>query len=287
LRFGETCLEDFDGKSGNGRVRKRQRVEHAGIASLDLGFGGEDADGIYHSIYDDFYFYTHFLDRDFVYGRALAQTIGTAVIRLADAELLPFEFTNLAETARGYVKDLEDLLARRRDEITERNRQIEAGVLAAVIDPRRPVVVPKPEPVPPAINFAPLDNAVTALSTAAGRYQKARASAAPHLVHDRPAAAPLGEANRAALVSVNARLRQAEQQLTDPGGLPTRDWYRHLLYAPGLYTGYGVKTVPAVREGIEQAHYTEAESEVVRVAAAVTRLARLVDAAAITLEGLK
>ena len=70
-------------------------LDHLGIASLNMGFGGEDGGGIYHSIYDDFYWYTHFADTDFVYGRALAQTAGTAVMRLADAELLPLRFRRL------------------------------------------------------------------------------------------------------------------------------------------------------------------------------------------------
>src|SRR5262245_1481593 len=106
-------------------------LQHAGIASLNLGFSDEDEDGIYHSVYDDFYFFTHFLDTDFVYGRALAETVGTAVIRLADADVLPFQFMNLADTVQTYVKDLQDLLKRRQDEIRERNRELDDGVLAA------------------------------------------------------------------------------------------------------------------------------------------------------------
>jgi N-acetylated-alpha-linked acidic dipeptidase len=248
-------------------------LQHAGIAALDLGFGGEDSSGIYHSVYDDFYFYAKFLDKDFLYGRALAQTVGTAVIRLADADLLPFEFTNLADTVETYVKDLKDLVKRRQDEIAERNRQIESGVFAAMNDPRQPTVAPKPQIVPPAINFAPLENASTALVASARHYQKAAAAARPRLA-----------GNTTALASLNAKLRQAEQQLLDPSGLPNRSWYQHLLYAPGLYTGYGVKTVPGVREGVEQAHYREAEGEVVRAANALSRLVSLVDAAAADLD---
>ena len=100
--------------------------------SLNLGFGGEDDGGIYHSIYDDFYWYTHFRDTTFVYGRALAQTVGTAVIRLADADVLPFEFTDLADTVAAYAKELQTLLKQKQDEVRERNRQIDDGVFAAV-----------------------------------------------------------------------------------------------------------------------------------------------------------
>lgn len=250
-------------------------LQHAGVASLNLSFDDEDQDGIYHSIYDDFYFYTRFLDRDFLYGRALAQTIGTAVIRLADSDVLPFEFTGLSNTVEKYVKELTDLLGRKQDEVRERNRQIEDGVFAAVGDPRRPLAPPKAELVPPALNFAPLQNAAATLTVSARRYEKAVTEGGGHITQ-----------SAAALRTLNAKLRQAESQLIDAAGLPNRPWYRHLLYAPGLYTGYSVKTIPGVREGIEQAHYAEAEGEIVRVARALTRLATLLDSAAAELETL-
>ena len=233
-------------------------LQHAGVASLDLGYGGEDNDGIYHSIYDDFYFYTHFLDTDFVYGRALAQTIGTAVIRLADADLLPFRFTNLAETVSGYATELKALLKKRQDDVRERNQQITDGVFALVNDPKHPQIAPKAEVVPPALNFAPLDNAVTALTESAKRYD------------DRAGLASL-TGKTAALSSINQKLLKAEQQFLDPAGLPNRDWYKHLLYAPGFYTGYGVKTLPGAREAIEQKQYALADTEIARIAAALMR----------------
>jgi N-acetylated-alpha-linked acidic dipeptidase len=248
-------------------------LQHAGIASLNLAFDGEDEDGIYHSIYDDFYFYTHFLDTDFVYAKALAQTVGTAVIRLSDADVLPFQFTNLADTIQTYVKDLQDLLKRRQDEIKERNREIDDGVLAAVRDPRHPDVIPATKAVPPALNFAPLDNAANALTGAARHFQRALDAARSRVAGNKPA-----------LIAVNAKLRRSEQQLTDDKGLPNREWYRHLIYAPGFYTGYGVKTFPGVRENIEQGRYKEAEAEAVRAAAALDRLTALVQSAADDLE---
>jgi len=250
-------------------------LQHAGIASINISFGEEDQDGIYHSIYDDFYFYTRFLDTDFAYGRVLAQTVGTAVIRLADADVSPFEFTNLADTVQKYGRELKDLLSRKQDEVRERNRQIADGVFAAMRDPKRPMPAPQVEAVPPAINFAPFDNAAAALADSARRYERALAVSRSKVVAD-----------AAALRALNARLRRAEIQLVDDAGLPRRSWYRHLVYAPGFYTGYGVKTVPGVREGIEQARYDEAESEVVRAAKALTRLAALVDSASTDLEGL-
>ncbi|HEY9467748.1 MAG TPA: transferrin receptor-like dimerization domain-containing protein [Vicinamibacterales bacterium] len=250
-------------------------LQHAGIPSLNLSFSGlDEADGIYHSIYDDYYHFTKFLDTDFAYGRALAQTIGTAVIRLADADVMPYQFTHLADTAQTYVRELQALLKERQDEVRERNRQIEDGVFAAVADRRRPVKAPAVEEVPPALNFAPLENAVTGLTRAADRYRKAFEAARAKMTP---------EAARA----VNVRLIQSERELTDAAGLPRRPWYRHLLYAPGYYTGYAVKTMPGVREAIEEKNFAEADAEIVRVARALGREKTLIEAAAADLEKVR
>jgi N-acetylated-alpha-linked acidic dipeptidase len=253
-------------------------LQHNGVATLNIGFGGLDDDGIYHSVYDDFYHFSHFSDTTFVYGRALAQTAGTAVMRFADADLLPFDFTGLVETVHTYIKELQVLLGQEQDRIKERNTEIEEGAFAAVNDPRRPLLSPKVEVPPPAINFAPLENAAASLTKAADRYRKAADAARQKLT------TPAGSRIAAA---VNARLIQSERQLTDPAGLPRRPWYRHLLYAPGFYTGYAVKTMPGVREGIEEKNYSEAESEAVRVAKALDRETALVNSAAEDLERLK
>ena len=250
-------------------------IQHAGIASINLSFGDEDEDGIYHSIYDDFYFYTHYLDTDFAYGRALAQTAGTAVIRLADADIVPIEFMDFADTVQKYDRELKELLTRKQDDTRERNRQIADGVFEAIRDPRKPVPIPKVETVPQAINFAPLDNAAAALVEAAKRYDKALSAARAAVTAD-----------RSALSALNTKLRQAEIQLIDGDGLFRRPWYRHLVYAPGYYTGYGVKTLPGVRESIEDGRYTDAEFEVTRVARALERLTTLIDSASTDLEHL-
>jgi N-acetylated-alpha-linked acidic dipeptidase len=248
-------------------------LQHAGTPTLAMSYGGEDTDGIYHSIYDDFYHYTRFKDTDFVYGRALAQTMGTAVIRLADAELLPFEFTNLADTVSRYMNELQTVLRQRQDAVRDQNRAIDEGLFKAVSDPRRPSVPPEKKDVPPSLNFAPLQNATTALTDAANRYHKAAEAALPAVAN-----------NPDIVKAVNARLIQSERELTDQNGLPGRPWYRHLLYAPGTETGYGVKTMPGAREGIEQGRYGEAEREIGRIAAALEREAKLIDAASADLE---
>ena len=249
-------------------------IDHLGVASLNLGYGGEDGGGIYHSIYDDFYWYTNFSDTDFSYGRALAQTGGTAVLRIADAGLLPFEFTNFAETVKRYLDELKKLLKSKQDEIAERNRQLEEGVFSATADPKEAFVPPTREEVPPHLNFAPLENALENLTRGAERYSKAAAGVKTS-----------GKAPSASIISsVNKKLIQSERLLTDQKGLPGRDWFRHLIYAPGFYTGYGVKTIPGVREAIEQKKWIEAESEIVRVAGILEQEARLIESAARELE---
>jgi N-acetylated-alpha-linked acidic dipeptidase len=249
-------------------------LDHIGVASLDLGYGGEDEEGIYHSIYDDFYWYTHFSDYDFVYGRALSQTVGTAVMRLADAEVLPFDFVGFADTVQKYMKELEKLLADKQEEIRERNQELEEGAFKATIDPRRPTVAPEKEQVPPYLNFAPLENAVGLVTRSAERYQQAAMNRQ----------AEFGRIDLEALRSLNRKLIESERKLTSEQGLPRRSWYKHLLYAPGVYSGYDVKTIPAVREGIEQKRYGEAESEIRRVAKALEEESKLIDAAAGMLE---
>src|SRR5439155_15186183 len=124
-------------------------IQHLGVASLNLGYGGEDGGGIYHSIYDDFYWYTHFSDTDFVYGRALAETIGTAVVRLADADILPYDFTALSDTLHRYADELKELLKNMQDRIRERNSEIREGAFTATGDPRKTYVPPSFEPIPP------------------------------------------------------------------------------------------------------------------------------------------
>jgi N-acetylated-alpha-linked acidic dipeptidase len=244
-------------------------LQHDGVASLNFGFGGEDGGGIYHSIYDDFYWFTHFSDTDFVYGRALAQAGSTAVMRLADADLLPFEFGDFADTVQMYVKELKALAQKSQDDIRERNREIEEGVFQATNDPKRPLVPPAVEAVPPHLNFAPLENAVDALNRSAAEYRKA-----VEQVNTK------GAARSASFAEVNKLLMASERKLTNEEGLPTRPWFKHQLYAPGFYTGYAVKTVPAVREAIELKQWKQADEAIAVVAGVLEQEAALISSAA-------
>ena len=246
-------------------------VNFAGVASLALEYGGEDHGGIYHSIYDDFYWYTHFSDFDFVYGRTLCQTGGTAIMRMADADLLPFQFTDFADDVKMYVRELEKFATHQREEIQERNQKIQDGSYEATADPRETWVTPKKEELPPHLNFAPLDNAVEALTRSAAEYQK---------VSDRVSANGGVALASASLKEVNQLLIQSERKLTTPEGLPGRFWYKNQLYAPGAYTGYAAKAIPAVRENLEQKKWGQAERSAAQVAQVLENEAALITSVA-------
>src|ERR1700676_3661430 len=246
-------------------------LQHDGVASMNIGFGGEDGGGIYHSIYDDFYWYTHFSDTNFVYGRALAQTGGTAILRLADADLLPFDFGDFADTMDTYVKELKTLAQKTQADIQERNREIEEGVFQATDDPKKPLIAPAVETVPPYLNFAPLDNATGALG---------RSATEDHKALEKKKTNGGSAIAAASLADVNKLLIESERRLTNAEGLPNRPWFKHQIYAPGFYTGYAAKTMPAVREAIEQKQWKQAEAGIVVVAGVLQDEAELISAAA-------
>ncbi len=232
-------------------------IDHVGVAAVDLGFSGEDPSGNYHSIYDDFYWYSHFGDYDYVYGRALAQAAGLTVLRMADADIMPYEFEGLSHTVAQYIEELKALLETRRKEAEDIKKNLDQGVYEAANDPRDPTVPPPAKEIPPYLNFAPLDNAATALDRAAAAYSKALAG-----LQGKPLPADR-------LQTINQQLALAERKLTNAQGLPRRPWMQHLLYAPGWYTGYGAKTMPGVREAIEEGRYAEADEQVALVARAL------------------
>ena len=244
-------------------------MHHLGIPSADIGYGGETEGGIYHSIYDDFYWFTHFGDPKFLYGRALSQTMGTAVMRLADSELLPLDFAGFADTVKKYMGDVQKLLKTSQDEIRERNLQIDEGVFGAVSDPEKPVKPPPAREIPPHFNFAPLENALDALTASADRFAKevARIQSAGLNV------------NPASLARVNLLLMASGPKLTDAAGLPGRPWFQNQIYAPGAYTGYEAKPLPGVLEAMDRKNWAEAESQIPRAAAALQRETALIDEA--------
>jgi N-acetylated-alpha-linked acidic dipeptidase len=192
-------------------------------------------------------------------------------MRMADADLLPFQFTDFADDVKMYVREVEKFATQQREDIQAKNLKIQEGLFEATADPRENWVSPKKEDVPPHLNFAPLDNAVEALTRSSADYQK---------VFDRLNANGGAALASASLKDVNELLIQSERRLTTPEGLPGRFWYKHQLYAPGAYTGYAAKAIPAVRENLEQKKWKEAEQAAARVAQVLENEAALITSAA-------
>ncbi len=239
-------------------------LQHLGIASLNIGFGGEDGGGSYHSIYDSFDHYTKFGDPNFDYGIALAKVCGRTTMRLANADVLPFEFTNFAETVGGYVNEITKLTDTMREETKAMNQLISNGTLLAVQDPKETFVMPKPKAEVPFLNFAPLENALARLQESAKNYQNATKNK------------QLAPAMQKQLDKI---LMNTERTLTNNAGLPRRDWFKHQIYAPGFYTGYGVKTLPGVREAIEQRNWKEAGEQIELASRTIENFAADIDKA--------
>jgi len=249
--------------------------DFAGISTLSIEFGDEDDGTQYHSIYDDFYWYTHFVDTDFVYGRALAQTGGTTMMRLADADLLPFDYSPQADAIAKYESELEKILKDKQEEFTERNLQLKEGVFTATTDPRRPLQPPPAEVVPPFINFAPMKNAIELLKKSAERYSKALSD---WHTKGSPVLSPQ------ALETVNSDLLRVPRLFLNEKGLPERPWFKNQIYAPGAYTGYGAKPIAAVREYMDEKKWKEAETQVPGVAKVIETAAGGINQAADNLE---
>jgi N-acetylated-alpha-linked acidic dipeptidase len=233
-------------------------LQHLGIPTLDFGFSGEDEGGEYHSIYDSFDDYRRFKDPDFKYGVALSQTAGHSVLRMADAEVLPFDFRSLQTTISRYATELTELVNTTRENTTIENQLIKANDYTLAADPTKQFKAPEAKADVPQIDFKPLTGALDSLKKSADK-----------LATDWSAAL-LKDGNHDKL---NKLLYHAEQQLLSVDGLPRRGWYKHTIYAPGFYTGYGVKTLPGIREAIEQRNWTEARAQIIVVAARVNALA--------------
>ena len=232
-------------------------IQHAGIPSLNIGYGGEDPGGEYHSIYDSYDDYSRFKDPGFAYGVALSKTAGRAALRMAAADLLPFDFRSLSKTVNGYVKDLMNKTDQLRESTAAENELIKANGYGLANDPTEKLKAPSPKAEVPYMDFSPLQNALAELEKSANNlsdtWTKSLNNSNDHDV-------------------LNKALYKAEQQLLAVSGLPRRGWYKHTLYAPGFYTGYGVKTIPGVREAIEQRNWKEAKEQITVVAESIMRL---------------
>ena len=232
-------------------------IQHAGIPALNIGYGGEDPGGEYHSIYDSYDDYSKFKDPGFAYGVALSKTAGRAALRMADAEALPFDFRSLTKTVNEYVKELMSKTDQLRESTAAENMLIKANGYGLANDPTEKLKAPTVKEEVPYMDFSPLQNALADLEKTSNALSDAWSKSV---------------ASGADQSTMNKALYQAEQQLLATAGLPRRGWYKHTLYAPGFYTGYGVKTIPGVREAIEQRNWKEAKEQIAVVSESIKRL---------------
>ena len=230
-------------------------LQHLGIASANIGFGGESAGGSYHTMYDTYEHYTKWIDPGLVYGEVLAQVAGHATLRLANAPRLPFEFKGFTDNVSVYISEIETLADDMRTNTEETNQNITDGIYDLILDPTKSFGPPTAQAQVPFFNFAPLKNALARLESAAENYETTIASGI------------------AATTEENYLLYQTERELIRQEGLNGRPWYKHHIYAPGFYTGYGVKTIPGVREAIEQRQFDEVAGQIDIAAEVLTKMA--------------
>ncbi|MFT6433587.1 MAG: N-acetylated-alpha-linked acidic dipeptidase [Candidatus Azotimanducaceae bacterium] len=222
-------------------------LQHLGIASANLTFSGEGNGGSYHTLYDTYEHYTTWRDPNLVYGEALARVAGRATLRLANAPLLPFDFVGFADNIELYVTELEALSDKMRIETRTHNSQIDDGTFTLALDPTKSLKAPTRKAEVPHLNFAPLKNALARLQMIAAKYALSTETQ---------------KLSAKSLQQANQLLYMSERKLTRPHGLAGRNWYKHHIYAPGFYTGYGVKTIPGVREAIEVRQFEEASKQI-------------------------
>lgn len=231
-------------------------LQHLGIASLNVGYGGESNGNQYHSIYDSYDHFTKYIDPGYQYGVTLSKTTGRVMMRLANAEVLPLDLTSFHKTVNEYVDELKAMLDNMRKETEQDNKMITDKLFELAKDPTEKLQAPKLKEPVPYINFSPLENEMMQLKTKAEEFQKAYTNGlllSPEKQKE-----------------LNDILFKMERSLVTEQGLPRRPWYRHQIYAPGYYTGYGVKTLPQIREAIEQRNWKEAEQGLVEVSKAIS-----------------
>jgi N-acetylated-alpha-linked acidic dipeptidase len=240
-------------------------IQHLGIASLNLGFGGEGSGGEYHSIYDSYEHFTRFKDPNFSYGVALSKTCGRVMLRLSNAEVLPIDFISFYKTISGYAVELKTLADNMRDDTEWTKKLLDEKLFDLAKDPLKNYKQPKLNEAVPFLDFSKLDNQLVQLKNSADEFQK---------LHSR--AVQLNPSTRQKL---NKILFRAERSLLYEKGLPRRGWYKHQIYAPGLYTGYGVKTIPGIREAIEERNWKEAQENIEIVTLILRAYTQQIDAA--------
>lgn len=248
-------------------------LQHLGLPALNIGYGGEGgAGGVYHSLYDDWAHHTKFVDPGLAYSGALARTVGRIVLRIADADLPPQRYGDFADTVARYLDEVKTLADSKRAAADAQAELIAGAAFKRASDPTKSYGPPTALKQVPHFNFAPLENAVDRVEDSAHAYDKALAE------HGEA----LSDAKKARLFDLT---RETEAALSPDVGLPGRPWYKNLVYAPGTLTGYGAKTLPGVREAIEQERWDDVDRYVALTADALDAYADKLDSGTNLLNG--
>ncbi|UBZ09822.1 M28 family peptidase [Leeuwenhoekiella palythoae] len=229
-------------------------IQHTGIPSLNLGFGGESSGGEYHTIFDTYSHYTRFKDPGFDYGITLAKTAGHITLRMANADILPFEMNAWYKTISEYMDEVTETTEAMRKQAEKQQQLVAENAYVIAADPKDNLKAPEAEKDIPYLDFSPLQNALASVKTSVHDFSKTDFTSLSALKQK----------------MVNAKLKDLEKALLSESGLPRRPWFKHQIYAPGFYTGYGVKTLPGVREAIEQKNFEEAQEQIEKLAKTLT-----------------
>jgi len=242
-------------------------LHHAGVPALNMAFGGESGGGAYHSLYDTYEHYKRFSDGNFIYGTTLSRVNGRLVLRLSEADILPFRFVNMVDNIGNFISDNKKLLRKVKSDTELRNSLLENNDFLISQNPKKTYLSPERLDKVPEFNFKPLDDAFKRLTSSAWKYEEA-------LLQYKK-----GSLSAEKKSEVNAILRKVDQAFTSEKGLPRREWFRNMLYAPGYYTGYGVKTLPGIREGLEERNWEEVRLYISEVAKALDRASKNINSA--------
>ena len=242
-------------------------IHHAGVPALNIGFGGESSGGSYHSIFDSYDHYKRFSDGDYIYGTTLAKVNGRLVLRLSEADILPFRFMNMAENIGTFIESNKKLAKTVAEKTKRRNRLLNEKAFTISANPKKTYLPPKRLDDVPEFDFTPLEAAHQRLKTSAMNYEKALSSMKK------------GSMSAEIKIQVNRLLKDVEQAMTREEGLPRRNWFKNMIYAPGYYTGYGVKTLPGIREGLEERKWDETHLFIGEVTRALDRASAKINAA--------
>mgnify|MGYP001547723095 CR=1 FL=1 len=191
-------------------------LDHLGIAAVDFGFRGKN--GVYHSAYDNFNWMDRFGDPGFAYHATAARLLGILAMRLASSDVLPFRFGSYAGALEIHLQSIER-------QVVRINRKASVATDAESSDTL-------------IVDFSPVETAIETFGKAGAELDAAVDQLIARQDSDTAAA-------------VNDPLMLLERSFLSDDGLPARPWFRHLLCAPGLTTGYGAWPFPELAEAIE------------------------------------